>query len=173
MLVFGPYWAIPKNEDFTVFNLSSLTEAVPRLPGLFMVPEHLNNPAIMGNQDVYEKEFDKWYYDYVIEDPVACSSLMAIVMALYQGQKVYICISDYSSSDVCSTLNESFMKLIQTRYDIKYSVINCPEDYDYIPKDGCDFMSVTGIMQFDQDRKVFMQLIEEQRLANGGNYDFG
>ena len=65
-------------------------------------------------------------------------------------------------------INESFMKILQTRYGIVYSIINEPEDFEYVSRDGCDFMTVNGIQTFDNDRKQFMQVEEEQRLSHGG-----
>ena len=106
-------------------------------------------------------------YNYVLNDPTACSSLMAILTALYDGRHVYVCIADYINADYVSILNESFMKLIQTRYDIKYSIINNAEDINYIPQDGCDFMSVMGIQNFDNDRKRYLTLsVENQIMTN-------
>ena len=59
------------------------------------------------------------------------------------------------------------MKLIQTRYDIKYSIVNNAEDINYIPQDGCDFMSVMGIQNFDNDRKRYLTLsVENQIMTN-------
>jgi len=161
MLVFGPYRSIPKDENFIVYNFSSLTQVVPRLPGLFIVPNGVNT-----NFDM-ERSFDAWYYNYVLEDQVACTSLMQILMSLYEGNKVYICIGDYTTDPYISMLNESFMKILQTRYGIKYSIINEPEDYDYIAKDGCDFDTVDGIYNFDEDRKRFMQLSIENSIMKG------
>ncbi len=95
---------------------------------------------------------------------------MIILNTLYEGEKVYICISEYSSDNTISMVNESFMKLIQTSYDIKYSIINEPEDYFYIQHDGCDFMSVQGITTFDEDRRRFLQVCEENKVVSGGGY---
>lgn len=162
MLVFGPYHAIPKDVNLVVYNLSSLTQAIPRLPGLMV-----DIRVYQGSSD--ERDFDIWYYDYVLQDPIACSSLMSILKSLYDGNNVYICIADYSSNDIISMINESFMKLIQTRYDIKYSIINEPEDFDYIPKDGCDFMSARGIITFDEDNRRYLQLCIEDQLSCGMN----
>ena len=136
MLVFGPFRAIPRNSDFTVFNLSSPTQYIEKLPGLFVNPpdKSLYPSVEMGEQ--VERSFDAWYYNYVLNDPTACSSLMAILTALYDGRHVYVCIADYINADYVSILNESFMKLIQTRYDIKYSIINNAEDINYIPQDA-------------------------------------
>jgi len=168
MLIFGPYTAMPNDESFVIYNLSSLTQVVPRLPGLFVVP----NQPMCVNADDYErseeKSFDMWYYDYVLNDTTACSSLMMILQSLYDGKDVYVCIADYVTDSFISVLNESFMKLIQARYDIKYSIINTAEDFYYINKDGCVFNSVNGIYNFDADRNRFMQLSEEQRIMSGG-----
>ena len=172
MLVFGPYSAIP-DDNFKIFNLSSMNQAIERLPGLLMIPNfdtRFNIPA------EYEYNFDLWYYDYVLNDPIACSSLMMILNTLYDGNKVYICISEYSADNGISMVNESFMKLIQVRYDIKYSIINERDDYYYLDKDGCDFMSINGIKNFDEDRKRFIQIYEENQIISGyggsisGNY---
>lgn len=167
MLIFGPYRAIPDN-SFRVFNLSSQNQAIERLPGLLAMPNY--GTSIPQDPIGYEYQFDLWYYEYVLNDPIACSSLMMILNALYEGEKVYICISEYSSDNTISMVNESFMKLIQTRYDIKYSIINESEDYFYIQHDGCDFLSVQGIATFDEDRKRFLQVCEENRVASGGGY---
>jgi hypothetical protein len=166
MLLFGPYRAIP-DDNFKVFNLSSQNQAIERLPGLLMIPNF--GTSVPQDPIGYEYQFDLWYYDYVLNDPIACSSLMLILNTLYDGQKVYICISDYSFDNGISMVNESFMKLIQTRYDIKYSIINEPDDYFYIDHDGCDFMSVQGIMTFDEDRKRFLQVCEENKILSGEN----
>lgn len=167
MLIFGPYRAIPRDDRFVVFNLSSPTQAIPRLPGLFVTP---NQPIVGSDSDdgTYEKTFDMWYYDYVLNDPTACSSLMTILSSLYQGYHVYICIADNLSGGIINMINESFMKILQTRYGIVYSIINEPEDFEYVNRDGCDFITVNGIQTFDEDRKQFMQVEEEQRLSHGG-----
>jgi len=169
MLVFGPYRSIPKEEQFVVYNFSSSTQVVPRLPGLFISPEIPMQMGISMNGDgEVERGFDMWYYDYVLNDPTACTSLMQILMSLYNGNNVYVCIADYGANSFISMMNESFMKIIQTRYDIGYSIINDPEDFEYIPKDGCDFMSVDGIFNFDADRKRFMILSTEDSIMHGG-----
>ena len=167
MLIFGPYRSIPRDENFIVYNLSSPTQAIPRLAGLFVTP---NQPIVQSGVDdgTFEKAFDMWYYDYVLNDPTACGSLMMVLTALYHGFHVYVCISDNITTGIINMLNESFMKLIQTRYGIKYSIINEPEDYQYVDKDGCDFLTVAGIQTFDSDRKQYTQMSEEQRLMYGG-----
>ena len=68
MLVFGPFRAIPRNSDFTVFNLSSPTQYIEKLPGLFVNPpdKSLYPSVEMGEQ--VERSFDVWYYNYVLND---------------------------------------------------------------------------------------------------------
>lgn len=172
MLVFGPYPIIPKDMNFIIYNLSSLVQVVPRLPGLLPTAEMLVRTNNLEYDEYMEKSFDMWYYDYVLNDPIACSSLMTILQSLYDGNNVYVCINDYESNSTMSIINESFMKIIQSRYDIKYYIVNTPEDFQYISSDGCDFMSVAGIMEFDRDRKRYMQLMEEQRILGGGTFSY-
>ena len=172
MLIFGPYRAIPQDDSFVIYNLTSPTQAIPRLPGLFVTP---NQPIICdGNDDgMFEKSFDMWYYEYVLNDFTACTSMMAILSSLYNGDNVYVCISDTFSNGIVNMVNDSFMKMIQARYGIKYAIINEPEDYLYLNWDGCDFMTVDGIQTFDADRKQFIQITEEQRILGGGKIENG
>lgn len=163
MLVFGPYIAIPKNKKFTIYNLSSPTENITRLPGLLVVPP--SRVGVIEQDELIEKSFDMWYYHYVLEDPVACSSLMLILTSLYAGDNVYICIADYQD-DYISIINESFMKILQSRYDLKYFIVNNSSDFEYIVQDGCDFASVAGIKNFDDDRNRYRQLMEEESLLH-------
>ena len=169
MLVFGPFHAGPGvDQGFRMFNLSSPTEYIPKLPGLFVLPPDKKFYPSIEVAEQAEKTFDTWYYNYVLNDPQASMSLMMVLDALYEGNKVYVCIESYDGSrnDYISTLNESFMKIIQTRYDIKYSIINTRDDLNYIPQDGCDFMSVAGIQQFDEDKKRWMMLNVESQIIN-------
>ena len=59
-----------------MFNLSSPTESIPKLPGLFVLPDS----SIVSD----EKSFDIWYYNYLLENSVACTSLIQILNALYE-----------------------------------------------------------------------------------------
>lgn len=158
MLIFGPANAIPTDKEFRVFNLTSSIQSIPRLAGLVVNP---GNIYIDGEA---EKSFDIWYYEYILNDMTACTSLMSVLDALYMNNNVYICISEYINDPFMSIINETFMKILQTRYGIKYSIINDLDDYNYIPKDGCDFMSVDGIMNFDRDRRRYKQLYLESTV---------
>jgi hypothetical protein len=163
MIVFGPFRAIPRNIDFKVFNLSSLTQIVDKLPGL--IPP--SNIAMDNIEIDGERSFDMWYYDYVLNDPVACSSLMSILKALAEGNNIYICIYDYESDPYISMINEAFMKILQSRYELKYAIINDPSDIEYVDRDGCDFAGVNGIKNFDDDMKRYMELSIAEGILHG------
>lgn len=159
MVIFGPYNIAPIGDDsFMIFNLSSPAMAVPRERGLLVTPpiEILDSPEA-------EKEFDKWYYNYVFSNEEAFSSLMSILYALKLEKNVYICTVTYDYG-LIDSINESFMKILQTRYGIKYSIVNSKEDFDYIDKDGCDFDSVRGIKTFDEDIARYNKLIQSHCL---------
>ena len=166
MLVFGPYSAIPQNEEFVVYNLTSLTQFVPRLNGL--IPKIPQNIIATMMTDQAEYTFDVWYYDYVTSDPDAVSSILTVLGSLYNGQNVYICITEYSDAFL-NMINESFMKVLQTRYGIRYAIINNALDYEYLDHSGgCDFTTVDGIMQFDRDKMDYLAFIEENNIMRGG-----
>lgn len=147
MLVFGPYRAIPQGQGFTVFNFTSMTQDVPRLPGLL----------IDFQTPIYDEyQFDLWYYNYILDNVLPFSSLMKIMISLYETGRVYVCINDYTSDYFTSLLNESLMKMIQQRYGVMCNVINNPEDIDYIQKDGPEFQTKEGIDAFDHDKEQYI-----------------
>ena len=115
MLIFGPYNAIQYPYVQMVFNLSSLTQDIPRLPGLI--------PPING-LIIDEKDFDMWYYNYVLNNPEPFKSMMSILLSMYDGYITYVCIGEYIMDPYMSIINESFMKILQQRYGIKYSIVN-------------------------------------------------
>lgn len=160
MLVFGPYDILRKiTDEFVVFNLSSQTQDIARLPGLMI---DITGP-------IYdEKDFDIWYFDYIMNNEIPFTSLMNVLMNLYDGNNVYVCIGEYSYDRIIAMINESFMKVIQQRYDIKYYIINSAEDYYSIinGNDGCAFNSIEGIMNFDKDKERFILLQTERGIMN-------
>jgi hypothetical protein len=156
MLVFGPASCIPEEKNFSIYNLSSLAQGIHRLPR--MLP--LQIP-----QDVYtnpdsEKMFDLWYYNYIMVNPVAFVSLMMIMLKIFNGKNVYICISNYASDKSISIMNESLMKMIQARYGITCHIVNTPEDFKYIKEKGCDF-SCVGLKNMMDDESRFEKYVND------------
>ena len=61
MLVFGPFHAGPGvDQGFRMFNLSSPTEYIPKLPGLFVLPPDKKLYPSIEVAEQAEKAFDTW-----------------------------------------------------------------------------------------------------------------
>ncbi len=157
MIVFGPYEALPNPEEgFSVFNISSFNENIPRLPNLIV-----DIPEMVLHSDDMEKDFDMWYYDYIInKDPIAFGSMMTILMNLYNTNRVYVCISNFKDSFL-NTINESFIKILQQRYGLRCVRVNVREDWDSMDMCGSDFTSYDGLDVFDYDRLRYIKLAKE------------
>lgn len=157
MLVFGPYRALPDPaEEYVIFNMTSFNEDIPRLPGLIV-----DLPEAVSQSDDVALAFDMWYYDYITsKNLVAFSSMMTILMALYNNGKVYVCISDYVDSFL-NTINESFIKILQQRYGLRCTRINVNEDWENLEQYGSDFTTYGGLDVFDDDRDKYIKYIRE------------
>ena len=127
MLAFGPYGAMPDpSEGYAIFNITSFNEQLLRLPGIIVdLPE-----AVQYSDDV-ALAFDKWYYEYMVTNPVAFGSMMTILMTLYNESRVYVCISDYVDSFI-NTINESFIKILQQRYGLRCVRVNVVQTLRHI-----------------------------------------
>ena len=156
MLIFGPYSCAPIGCDgVSIYNFSSLNQGITRLPGLMVsLP-----PEVYNNSDS-EKAFDLWYYNYIMMNPVPFVSLMMIMLKIFSGRNVYVCISDYGSNKAMSSINESLMKMIQARYGVVANIVNTPEDVKYIVSKGCEF-SALGLRNMDKDKARFTQYVED------------
>jgi len=141
MLIFGDYNSLPKENDFVVFNLSSLVEGFETLS---LVP-----PFIRQFND--EKQFDIMYANYLISDDNAFFEMMKIVMSLYMGKDVYVLIT--RDGGILEILTESLQKFIQQRYGIISININCIEDLKYI-EDVSQF-TIQGLYNLDIDKERF------------------
>ena len=156
MLAFGPYGAMPDpSECYAVFNITSFNEQLLRLPGIIVdLPE-----AVQYSDDV-ALAFDRWYYEYMISNPVAFGSMMTILMTLYNESRVYVSISDYVDSFI-NTINESFIKILQQRYGLRCVRVNVKEDWSNLDQCGSDFTSYSGLDVFDADRERYSRLVRE------------
>ena len=95
-------------------------------------------------------------------------SMMSILLSIYDGYITYVCIGEYIMDPYMSIINESFMKILQQRYGIKYSIVNELNDYDYIQKDGSDFDNNEGLQTFDEDRMEYLQMTMEEYISING-----
>lgn len=164
MLVFGPANVLPNDTDFKVFNLTSMCESIPR-----MEPLLVNVPQNLWADSEFEKSFDIWYHDYLVKNDDAFLSYMQIIVSLYSGEKVYVCISRLESDPYLDTINESFMKFVQQRYTLKYHIVNTREDLDDLQDGGSDFALFEGLEVLDVDK---MRYIKTLSLRGTNFYGF-
>lgn len=158
MLVFGPIIALPKWKPFTVYNFTSTAEYIPRLD---LLP-----PREIVTMNEYE--FDLAFSRFVLEDNNHFNALMQIIYSLYNGDDVFVAISNLSEPYL-NNLNESLMKLIQQRYGYNANRVNFAEDILYI--DSCDGeFSFDGLMIFDQDRERYVYNMEMTKAAEDRGY---
>ena len=173
MLIFGPgrcashIWHDDKR--LFVYNLTGNVNACNgSLNLLFPYPAQLGyGDTSMANWGEIAKDIDIRYYNYIMSDVNAFSQLMT-VMVNSVDNNVFICISEVSIDPYMACINESLMKLIQTRYGFRFFIVNEPEDMQYIQSDGCGFRSVEGIQMYDYDKDSFILHNEKYRLSMGG-----
>lgn len=158
MLIFGPYNCIPYSKDIVVYNYSSLTEYIPRM-GLLVPPEVVQN---MG-----EYELDVAYYNYIMNNDDLFILFMNIILPIYSGSDVYVCISKFGYNDYTNNMNESLIKIIQQRYGYNAAVINDVSDLDYINPEDFSF-SIQGLHNLDEDKKRLVMILESRRIQAGG-----
>lgn len=172
MLIFGPgrcTQALDLSKNWIVMNLTSTyAHAGVQLQHLYPSPQLLCG----GNINLFDpemiKQLDMVYYQYVHENPYAFSELMYI-MTNAVNDNVFICIADYNTEEYTSFINESLMKLIQSKYEYRFFIVNEPEDLQYINFDGCPFGSVEAIQHYDMDKNNWILNSEINRLSTGGN----
>lgn len=158
MLIFGPYNCIPYSRDIVVYNYSSLTEHIPRM-GLLVPPDVVQN---MG-----EYELDVVYYNYIMNNDDLFILFMNIILPIYSGSDVYVCISKFGYNDYTNNMNESLIKMIQQRYGYNAAVINDISDLDYITPEDFSF-SIQGLHNLDEDKKRLVIILESRRIQAGG-----
>ena len=130
-------------QGFTVYNVSSMYEGIPRLNIL---------PTAMINCGD-EKMFDMSYANYILENDAIFSEMMKIMYSLYMNENVALLVT---RNPVLDVITESLLKLIQQRYGYSAYLINCIEDLEYV---NIDFsFSLAGLYNFDIDKERFVVL---------------
>lgn len=107
------------------------------------------------------------YYQYLLANDYAFVQLMSIMIPLYEGKDVFICITNDSINPFIQWLNELLMQFIQDRYGYVGIIINDADDYDAFNPGDFGF-NVPGIMNMDADRGRYEQEREKARLLAGG-----
>lgn len=157
MLVIGNYESFMGLSDkikasFKVYNFSSIKEHFGERLQLLPVTQ-LN---------VYDKEFDQFYMNFIMNNDLYFITFMNVVYNLYRGINVFIAISN---GDVYEALAESLTKIFQCRYGYIAQYLHEPEDFD--ENDDSEFSSI-GIRHFDEDRERFVYLLNAYGLDSGG-----
>lgn len=130
VLQFIPY-------EYIIFNHSAYVE---NLVDIKLLP-----PNFLGSNSEYD--FDKKYFEFIMNSDTVFLELMKIIMNLYEGQNVFLVISDNEWSTI---LIESLLKLIQQRYGINATRIYSEEDLLYAEES--DFEPGYGLFNLDQDK---------------------
>lgn len=146
-LVFGEYdlitTAMVYDNEWVILNFNSLKEGFERLN--LIIPFNVLNPS----QEVYEKEYDIMYANYIMNNDIAFMELMKVIMSLYMGKNVYIISSSYSIHDYIS---ESLQKFLQSRYGLVSYIVNTSEDLEYVEESN---FNIYGVANLDTDKERF------------------
>lgn len=159
MLFYGTVqtaWIFEDNEKAVVFNFNSYSEKYQKL--------NLTPQVFIGSTNTME--FDQNYYQLIMSTDAYFMELMKIIMMLYAGIDVYICIGP---GDYELAITESLLKLIQQRYGYNAVYVTCFEDV-FTATD--QYFDPGLIANLDMDRERFSRLYESMRIKNGGHpYD--
>lgn len=156
MLVIGNYESFMGLPDkikttFNVYNFSSIKENFGKRLQLLPVTQ-LN---------VYDKEFDQFYMDFILNNDLYFMTFMELVYDLYRGINIFIGISN---GDIYESLAESLTKIFQCRYGYNAQFLHESSDFD--ENDDSEF-SFMGIQIFDNDRERYIQLLNRYGIDNG------
>ena len=144
-----------------IYNLTSLREGYQRFQ--FLIP-----PNTIGY--LTNREFDIAYYQYIMNNDIVFGEFFQIISALYNGNNVYIIISE---NDWSENLVESLMKVIQQRYGYNAGKINCYDDYLFMMNNKyySEFDYRFGLGNLDSDKERYAILVEGSRIhETGGTY---
>ena len=140
MLIVGPYWCLNQlDETFDIYNYSGMVEGI----------QYLQLFPPFGYDEVYSKEFDIAYMNYIIENDVTFHQFFQVIESLYQGRNVYILVS---SDEQLKPVEESFIKIIQQRYGYNYQWINDIEDINIYDESSFSLEGLRILEEIDLPR---------------------
>ena len=145
---------------FKVYNYSSMIEGMGRL--------HLMPPIV--DQSAPEFNFDLYYANWLLSDPMAFRDLMMIMYDVYSGFDVFLCSA---SMEIMGFINESFIKFIQQIYGVNCYWVNTVEDIDYCRTINSGF-SIEGLGNFDMDKERLSEVAMESKQQSNSiaGYEF-
>jgi len=143
--------------DPVIVNFSSMNESLGRLG--YLMP---NLPMDMNGF------FDENQYTLaILSNEQSFDQLMSIMIPLYEGRDVFICITNDSLNQYLNGMNDLLMGFIQNRYGYNSAIINDEEDFFSFYRPDFKF-TTQGIMNLDVDRKQWAQMKEAERIKQGG-----
>lgn len=167
MIIFTPIHDIPdaylewKNiKQVIKYNLSSYYNDAPTLNYLIPSFEHVTEDVLTG--DKTSPEFDKSYYNYVVNNDSAFLQMMNLVLPVFMDPNVLIQVF-IQDSPFRTAVTESLIKIIQWRYGYNCYIIN--EVEDFLAATESDF-SVPGLCTMDAD-------VARWRLFHLDSSDYG
>lgn len=153
MLLYGNATHAKFIEGGLVYNFTSMVEKYPRLP--LMPPNYLGASS--------EYDFDQKYMEFVMFiDQNFINFMSYIIMPLYNGHTIYLCISEDPWSEI---IIESLLKLIQQRYGYNATRIN--DFNDLCVAESSDFEPRYGLSNLDQDKDRYSYAMEQLRQSAG------
>jgi hypothetical protein len=144
-------------DGFKVYNFMSTMEGLEKI--------ELLPPPVQQTDDF---NYDLYYANWLMNDPVGFRNLMKIIYEEYSGISIFLAVN----MDLIGNIAESFMKFIQQRYGINCYIINDQYDLMYAMDSGTSF-SMEGLANLDMDKEKIAILGEASLLNNQENpYDY-
>lgn len=114
--------------------------------------------TIFQAAEVGSIEFDRSYYNYLINCNEAFVSFMLIIMGDYFNDGTFV-LTDLNNELVYNMV-DSIVKIIQIRYGLNCSIIQTEEDLNYISESE---MSEEGYRQFMIDKERYTYLTTDPK----------
>jgi hypothetical protein len=137
-------------DGFITYNFMSTMEGLEKIN---LVP-----PAVQG---LSEYEYDIYYANWIMNDPVGFQNLMKVIYGEYCGQNIFLALN----MDLIGNIAESFMKFVQQRYGINCYIINSQDDIWYAIDSGTRF-SIEGLANLDIDKERAAIMAEASKMYN-------
>jgi hypothetical protein len=143
---------------FKIYNFMSTMEGLEKI-------ELLPPPVQVAS----EYDYDMYYANWLMNDPIGFRNLMKIMYEQYSGWSIFLAVN----LDLVGNSAESFMKFVQQRYGINCYIINDQDDLMYAIDSGTQF-SMEGLANFDIDKERAAILGQESKIRKEpiNSYEF-
>lgn len=142
-------------DNTKIYNFNTLHEGLLKAEDLFVLSDVCKDMNVYGT-----REFDVAYAELIFNNNDKFKSLFNIIYDLYRN--INICIAvDFDNHG--EYMSEALTKIIQQRYEYDATYIY---EYDDIPslKDIEQEFGITGLYNFDGDRKRYFEILSKEEL---------